>query len=666
MKHTTLIIEDEVNVKFANLELPERKSLVQQFKILDPAARHTPAFRLGRWDGCTQYFTLGGMTYINLLPEVLPYLEQRGYTFDIDDRREYLGQRKLEFTPVTADSFAHVKWHKGHRFEGQPLKFEDHQVAALNRYFENPQCIQELSTGFGKCLAGDTLITVALDPDSPFVQYFGLGATVTVPIARLINWIEEYMHAPLVDNKERSTTGLGIYVDTPTGSALVNYVIKKEMLPTLTVTLDSGYSITVARQHRFHYNGTDIVAEQLTQGSKLDTRDGTASVVSVVASQAQHCYDIAIPAPHLYYDANGLVHHNTAVTAALSSKVETEVDGRTVVIVPNRDLVTQTEKIYKMFELDVGVFFGGRKEYNKTHTICTWQSLMNLIKETKSGSAEFTIHEFLDNVQAVIVDECHQVKGSELRAMLSGAFAHIPLRWGLTGTVHKDKHAWYPLLTCIGHVVGRVKASELQAQGKLANCHIDIMQLQDHAVYGNYQAELKYLVSDKTRLRHIAQQITEIAQTGNTLVLVDRINSGEMLQEMIEGSILVNGSTKSTERHEHYDSMGDLNNVPLIATYGVAAVGIDIPRIFNLVLFEPGKSFVRVIQSIGRGIRVASDKDFVQIWDVTSSCKFSKRHLTARKKFYKEADYPFKVHKIDFLGSNQTWLGTAGNKHDKK
>ena len=70
--------------------------------------------------------------------------------------------------------------------------------------------------------------------------------------------------------------------------------------------------------------------------------------------------------------------------------------------------------------------------------------------------------------------------------------------------------------------------------------------------------------------------------------------------------------------------------------------------IFNLVLIEPGKSFVRVIQSIGRGIRKAEDKDFVQIWDITSTCKFAKRHLTHRKKFYKEANYPFTIEKLDW------------------
>jgi superfamily II DNA or RNA helicase len=80
----------------------------------------------------------------------------------------------------------------------------------------------------------------------------------------------------------------------------------------------------------------------------------------------------------------------------------------------------------------------------------------------------------------------------------------------------------------------------------------------------------------------------------------------------------------------------------------VAAVGINVPRIFNLALIEPGKSFVRVIQSIGRGLRKAQDKDFVNVFDICSSAKFSKRHLTSRKKYYKEANYDFKVSKIDW------------------
>ena len=46
--------------------------------------------------------------------------------------------------------------------------------------------------------------------------------------------------------------------------------------------------------------------------------------------------------------------------------------------------------------------------------------------------------------------------------------------------------------------------------------------------------------------------------------------------------------------------------------------------------------------------RKAEDKDHVQIWDVTSTCKFAKRHLTKRKQFYKEANYPFTQEKLEW------------------
>ena len=119
-------------------------------------------------------------------------------------------------------------------------------------------------------------------------------------------------------------------------------------------------------------------------------------------------------------------------------------------------------------------------------------------------------------------------------------------------------------------------------------------------------------------------------------------------EHSITDSTFVSGAVKVKDRKETYDTIKEGTNEVIIATYGVAAVGLNIPRIFNLVLLEPGKSFVRVIQSIGRGVRIAKDKDFVQIWDITSTCKYAKRHLTQRKKFYKEAEYPFTIEKIDW------------------
>jgi superfamily II DNA or RNA helicase len=271
-----------------------------------------------------------------------------------------------------------------------------------------------------------------------------------------------------------------------------------------------------------------------------------------------------------------------------------------------------------------------------------------LLKNTKNQVAEVTIQEFLEDVVCIMIDEVHQAKADALKTLLTGVMSHIPIRWGLTGTIPKEKFESVALTCSIGPVVNQISAKELQDKGVLANCNVNVLQLIDLKEHQNYQSELKYLLDDEKRLDYIAGIVDQIVTSGNTLILVDRVNAGKELQKRIPNSVFVSGATKAADRKEQYDEVAESSDKVIIATYGVAAVGINIPRIFNLVLLEPGKSFVRVIQSIGRGIRKAHDKDFVQIWDITSTCRFAKRHLTKRKAFYKEANYPFKVEKIDW------------------
>ena len=491
MKQCKLIIRDEVNVKIEGLELAERKALMKMFEFDVPGARYLPSVRLGRWNGKTSYFSLGGSTYVNLLPEILPVLDRIGYDIELEDTREY--STTFSFNEVTEDTFKHKTWPVGHPIAGQPVILRDYQIEIINNYLKNPQALQEIATGAGK----------------------------------------------------------------------------------------------------------------------------------------------------------------TLITAALSYCVESY--GRTIVIVPNTDLVRQTEADYINLGLDVGVYYGGRKEYDRTHTICTWQSLGNMMKKTKADEAEVPFQDFIEGVVCVIVDEVHQAKADVLKTLLTSVMSHVPLRWGLTGTIPKAKAESMSLTVSLGPVIGSLSASTLQDMGVLSQCHVKIIQLQDGMEFTNYQSELKFLTSDEKRMTMIASLASTVKETGNTLILVDRIEAGKLIHLKLEelgvdeeNVVFVSGDTKGTTRTEHYEDIATATNKIIIATYGVAAVGINIPRIFNVMLLEPGKSFVRVIQSIGRGIRKAEDKDFVQIWDITSSCKFAKRHLTQRKAFYKDANYPFDVEKLKY------------------
>jgi len=255
MAKTTLQILDEVNIRFTDLDVVCRRKMVEALEFVLPYARHTPAFKLGRWNGKMSFCDIGGRSYVNLLDRLLPIVQQYGYEVEIDDQR--IPGENFEFELVTEDSYSHIMWPKGHPLAGQPIKIKEHQLDVLNSYLEN-------------------------------------------------------------------ITGINI---APTGSG------------------------------------------------------------------------------------------KTLITAILSHKVQPY--GRSIVIVPTKDLVTQTEEDYINLGLDVGVFFGDRKEYGKTHTICTWQSLESLSKRSKETDLEVDINAFFEGVVCVIVDEVHKAKADVLRKLLS-------------------------------------------------------------------------------------------------------------------------------------------------------------------------------------------------------------------------------------------------------
>ena len=477
---------------------------------------------------------------------------------------------------------------------------------------------------------------------------------MTIPIATLASYIEEYKKIKLIDNQEINVEELEIAVPTPNGPATVKQFIKKFDLPTLEVRLSNGYKFKAATRHIVRQNNADVYLDEVNVGDCIDHKSGSVTVEDILESNQEDCYDIAIDAPHLYYDANGVIHHNTITTATMAKICEKY--GRTVVIVPNKSLVEQTEEDFINCQLDVGVYYGDRKNLNKTHTICTWQSLHILDKKSKDDSELLSLAEFLDGVSTVIVDEVHMAKAEVLKKILTQNLCNTPIRWGLTGTVPKEEIAFQTIRSSLGDVVHQVKASDLQELGVLSSCHVNILQTAEWKEFGSYAEELKYLVTNLDRVKFVSDMISAIAEDGNTLVLVDRIECGKALQTMLSSqeSLLsgkpdvpfISGAVKTKDRKEEYDEVKTSDNKIMIATYGVAAVGINVPRIFNLVMFEPGKSFVRVIQSIGRGVRKAKDKDHVNIYDITASTKYSKRHLTERKRFYKDANYPFTIKKI--------------------
>ena len=64
---------------------------------------------------------------------------------------------------------------------------------------------------------------------------------------------------------------------------------------------------------------------------------------------------------------------------------------------------------------------------------------------------------------------------------------------------------------------------------------MNVLQTQDHPQFKTYAEELKWLTTDKVRMAWVAKTIKDVSTSGNTLILVDRISAGQILQEQLEG-----------------------------------------------------------------------------------------------------------------------------------
>lgn len=340
---------------------------------------------------------------------------------------------------------------------------------------------------------------------------------------------------------------------------------------------------------------------------------------------------------------------------------------RTLTIVPSKDLVEQTAEEYEICQLDTGRYYGEVKDINHQHVVSTWQSLQNNPK-------------LLSEFGMIIIDECHGIKGQVLQKLLNVDAPHIPLRFGCTGTLPEAATDAMAVRITVGEVQHVIPARELMDQGYLAQLNIDILQLEEdfsaeyekHCIefkannptekpptyrqfkdgyFPDYTSEKRYLQSNQDRMRWIADYI-EVKRDmgkGNVFCLVEGREHGKKLAAMVDGAFFVYGKDKQKARKEIYDLFRDNDNIVVIATVNIASTGLNIKRIFHMMAIDVGKSFIRIIQTIGRGLRTAPDKKSVDFSDICSDLKYARKHLTQRKKIYREAQYPFKIKKIKYV-----------------
>jgi len=354
----------------------------------------------------------------------------------------------------------------------------------------------------------------------------------------------------------------------------------------------------------------------------------------------------------------------TSMCAALALTYEQTGNLRSIIIVPDTTLTDQTRKSYEAFGLDVGEYSGAQKDLKHKHVVATWQTLQNNPQ---------VITEF----QMVIVDECQGLRGPVLTKLLNDHGKHISYRFGVTGTLPEGESDAIAVRIAVGSVRYEIPAHELIKAGHLSTLDIDIVELHvdlrkeydlfkeqvkddpelskttyakfKSSYFPNFTSEKKFLHSQPSRLDWIANDLVNRSMlSGNVLCLVNGVPFGKKLAAKIDNAVFLHGPDGTEVRQEIYSRFKDNDNLIVIATVNIAGTGLDITRIFNLVLVDIGKSFIRVIQAIGRGLRKGGDKDHVFVADICSDLKYSKRHSTKRISHYKNAKYPYKKRSVDY------------------
>ncbi|MEM2159512.1 MAG: helicase-related protein [Candidatus Nitrosotenuis sp.] len=452
---------------------------------------------------------------------------------------------------------------------------------------------------------------------------------ITTEIGILFQAIAELEHHVFENEIEYFQNNI-IQLETPNGFDNVNGLIKKHT-KFVEIKFENNTTLKCAQFHiLFDEFNNEKFANDFSKNDFVFTKNGKLKIIDILKYEDEiDLYDLEIDnKEHSYYDALGVKHHNTLICAALCDS-HGRAGYRTITVVPSADLVRQTTDWYELCGLDVGVYSGDKKEIDHAHVVATWQALQN------------NPH-LLSFFQCFVWDEVHGAAASVAQKLMNVHGSHIPFRYGVTGTFPKPEVDRLSLHSSIGDILAEIPASWLIENGYLAEVEIEPIELKENVSedFIDYASERAYLAKSPARIDFIADLIIAKAETyGNTLVLVSSIQFGKKLQKLIKGSVFLYGASEKDERKENYDLFETENNLIVIATFGIASTGISINRVFCEVMIDGGKSFIKAIQSVGRGTRLAHDKKKVHVVDLYSSLNWSKKHSRERKKYFKAAQY---------------------------
>lgn len=323
------------------------------------------------------------------------------------------------------------------------------------------------------------------------------------------------------------------------------------------------------------------------------------------------------------------------------------IDKRCLIVVPTKSLVEQMTKDFADYGWDTEenvhkIYQGHSNKTTAPVTITTWQSVYDLDKK------------WFRQFDGVIGDECHQFKSKSLQGIMKKC-PDAKWRYGFTGTLDGKNVHKLILEGMFGPVFRTTTSSDLMDKGFLAKLSVEVITLKHPPKsFNTYNDEIEFLCEHEERNRFISKLATDLK--GNVLVLFTRVEGhGIPLAEMIQGETdrpvhIVHGGVDVKEREEVRTIAETNDNVIILGSYGTMSTGVNIKNLQHVIFASPSKSRVRVLQSIGRGLRKAKNKNSCMLYDISDDFRephgrpnFTLNHLAERIRFYTEEDFEFRV-----------------------
>lgn len=332
--------------------------------------------------------------------------------------------------------------------------------------------------------------------------------------------------------------------------------------------------------------------------------------------------------------------------------------GKILILVPTISLVSQMQKDFYSYGYTGEIheiMAGAEKQSDKRVFISTWQSLYKLPAD------------YFEQFEVIIGDEAHLYKSKSLTKIMTN-LTKAKYRFGLTGTLDGTETHQLVLEGLFGPVYRVTDTKKLMDARHLADFKIKALVLEYPeglkrlATNQKYHDEIDFLVTNEKRnnfIRNLA-----ISLEGNTLILFQYVDKhGAVLYEDIRRRVgersvsFIHGGVDSRDREEVRSITENETNGIIVASFGTFSTGINIRNLHNIIFASPSKSKIRVLQSIGRALRLGENKETATLYDIVDDLSYRDRqnytlnHFTERMKIYNEEKFKYKMYNIK-LGEN--------------